>query len=157
MDEAGTTAFAWGKSKDGEFHRLAHHCADVAACFEVIAALPTMRDRMERSARQIISKTAVSRLAVLVFLHDAGKLHPGFQAKGWPNGAWKGPLRGHVAEGAFLFSWQGIPSFATRLLVEDLNRWGRRSGSPRSRPCPPRAPCVAQRERLVWLGADQAL
>ena len=28
--------FAWGKFDKGAFHRLAHHAADVAACFEAI-------------------------------------------------------------------------------------------------------------------------
>jgi CRISPR-associated endonuclease/helicase Cas3 len=101
MGEARPTAFAWGKSQCGEYHRLVHHCADVAACFEALAALATMRDRMERSACLILSEIVIARLAVLVFLHDAGKLHPGFQAKGWPLGAWIGPLHGHVAEGRF--------------------------------------------------------
>ena len=55
----------------------------------------------------LLSEIAITRLAVLAFLHDAGKLHPGFQAKGWPLGAWKGPLHGHVAEGVFLFSRSG--------------------------------------------------
>jgi CRISPR-associated endonuclease/helicase Cas3 len=79
---------------------------------------------MERSARQSMSATAVARLVVLAFLHDAGKLHPGFQAKGWAPGTWKGPLHGHVAEGEFLFSWSGIATLSRRLLIEDLNRWG---------------------------------
>ena len=123
MGEARPTAFAWGKSQSGEYHRLVHHCADVAACFEALAALATVRDRMERSACLILSEIAIARLAVLVFLHDAGKLHPGFQAKGWPLGAWIGPLHGHVAEGAFLFSRSGVVNLSSRLLIEDLNRW----------------------------------
>jgi CRISPR-associated endonuclease/helicase Cas3 len=123
MGVAGPIAFAWGKSQCGEYHRLVHHCADVAACFEALAALATMRDRMERSAGLKFSEIAIARLAVLVFLHDAGKLHPGFQAKGWPLGAWKGPMHGHVAEGAFLYSRSGVVDLSRRLLIEDLNRW----------------------------------
>jgi len=123
MGMAGPRDFAWGKSQSGEYHRLAHHCADVAACFEALAALKTVRDRLERSARSPLSETAISRLAVLAFLHDAGKLHPGFQAKGWPPGAWNGQMHGHVAEGAFLFSRLGLANLSKCLLVDDLNRW----------------------------------
>ena len=116
MGVAGPIAFAWGKSQCGEYHRLAHHCADVAACFEVLAALTTVRERMQRAARHPLSDIAIARLAVLVFLHDAGKLHPGFQAKGWAPGVWKGPMHGHVAEGAFLYSRFGLANLSKRLL-----------------------------------------
>ena len=40
----------WGKFSDGESHHLAHHCANVAACFEALASLPTVRARLERAA-----------------------------------------------------------------------------------------------------------
>ena len=123
MGVAGPIAFAWGKSQSGEYHRLVHHCADVAACFETLANLSTVRDRMQHSGRLPLSETAISRLAVLAFLHDAGKLHPGFQAKGWAPGVWKGPMHGHVAEGAFLFSRFGLANLSNRLLVDDLNHW----------------------------------
>ena len=76
----------WGKFSDGESHHLAHHCADVAACFEALASLPTVRARLERAAGISLSSVHIARLAVLAFLHDCGKLHPGFQAKGWPEG-----------------------------------------------------------------------
>lgn len=39
----------WGKFSDGASHHLAHHCADVAACFEALASLPTVRARLERA------------------------------------------------------------------------------------------------------------
>ena len=81
----------WGKfeSSDNTWHHLAHHCADVAACFEAIACLPVMRMRLERAAGRTLSSVDLERLAVIAFLHDVGKLHPGFQAKGWPPGFWR--------------------------------------------------------------------
>ncbi|WP_372397971.1 CRISPR-associated helicase Cas3' [Azospirillum sp. HJ39] len=94
----------WGKlgERPEETHHLAHHCADVAACFEAIAALPTVRARMEAAAGAALSPSGLARLTVVAFLHDAGKLHPGFQAKGWPPDRRPVPLRGHLAEGLAL-------------------------------------------------------
>lgn len=75
---------AWGKFEDNiAAHHLAHHCADVAACFLALAALPVWQDRMERAAEKQIDDCQMKRLAVLVFLHDIGKLYPGFQCKVW--------------------------------------------------------------------------
>ena len=56
MGEAGPSAFAWGKSQSGEYHRLVHHCADVAACFEALRVSPTVRDRMLHSGRLPLSR-----------------------------------------------------------------------------------------------------
>ena len=78
MDESIAVPVAWGKFQDGHLHRLVHHSADVAACFEVLASLPTIRASMERAAGTSLSPEIVIRLATLAFLHDAGKLHPGF-------------------------------------------------------------------------------
>jgi CRISPR-associated endonuclease/helicase Cas3 len=63
----------------------------------------------------------LERLAVIVFLHDAGKLHPGFQAKAWPTGIWKAPTAGHVREGAEIFCDQ--VEIARNLCLEDLIHW----------------------------------
>ncbi len=71
-----------------------------------------------------ISAIAMARLSVLAFLHDAGKLNPGFQAKGWPVGVWKRPLRGHVAEGASIFGANGPQQIADQLCLADLVHWG---------------------------------
>lgn len=107
-------------------HHLAHHCADVAACFEVIADLPVIRARLERSAGRSLSATGLSRLAVLAFLHDCGKLHPGFQAKaGWPYEVWPHGPHGHVAEGATIFGRGAVQErIATNLHIEHLLAWG---------------------------------
>ena len=119
----------WGKLSDGESHHLAHHCADVAACFEALASLPTVRARLERAAgitRISLSPVHIARLAVLAFLHDCGKLHPGFQAKGWPEGDWRGKKHGHVREGAAIFTGQGqeLEAIAQNLHLEKLLEWG---------------------------------
>ena len=79
LDESIAVPVAWGKFQDGHLHRLVHHSEDVAACFEMLASLPTIRASMERAAGTSLSPEIVIRLATLAFLHDAGKLHPGFQ------------------------------------------------------------------------------
>ncbi len=58
-----------------------------------------IRHRLEQAAGRQLSEADLARLAVIVFLHDTGKLHPGFQAKAWPDHPGRPPLRGHVAEG----------------------------------------------------------
>lgn len=114
----------WGKCGDGTSHHLAHHCADVAACFEVMAALPVVRARLERAAGCALSPVHMARLAVLAFLHDCGKLHPGFQAKGWPKGVWHGGTHGHVREGAAIFLGGAPEAIARQLHLDSLNDWG---------------------------------
>ena len=114
----------WGKFSDGESHHLAHHCADVAACFEALASLPTVRARLERAAGISLSSVHIARLAVLAFLHDCGKLHPGFQARGWPEGDWRGKKHGHVCEGAAIFRCQELEAIARNLHLEKLCEWG---------------------------------
>lgn len=108
----------------GIYHHLAHHCADVAACLEAIVGLPTIRSRLDQAAGESLSPEIVERLAVLCFLHDAGKLHPGFQAKGWPETIWSGRRHGHLHEGAAIFGSNVLPEIADRLCLEDLSRWG---------------------------------
>lgn len=114
----------WGKTGDAESHHLAHHCADVAACFEAMTTLPVVRARMERAAGGSLSSTHIARLSVLAFLHDAGKLHPGFQAKGWPKGIWYDRFHGHVREGAAIFLCKAPEVIARNLHLEKLTEWG---------------------------------
>ena len=94
---------AWGKFESSDcFHRLEHHCADVAACFEALLAEPVLRARFEQaSGGGSLSDTTVARLTVLAFLHDFGKLNSGFQFKvrerrELPTGA--PPKAGHLGE-----------------------------------------------------------
>jgi len=116
----------WAKTDKatGNCHHLAHHCADVAACFEAITSLPVIHARLEHAAGENLSPELLARLAVLCFLHDIGKLHPGFQAKGWPDGTWREQKHGHVHEGAAIFLADGPPAIAKHLCIDDLGRWG---------------------------------
>ena len=91
---------AWGKT-DGEtggIHPLAHHSMDVAAVFSRMVQLPIIRDRLETTADARLTDLDVERLSALAFLHDIGKLYPGFQAKGWPPDIRRGPTTGHLKE-----------------------------------------------------------
>ena len=121
------TRQAWGKTGgvDGNVHPLAHHSMDVAAVFMRMTQLPIIRDRLAAAAKTTLTDTQCQRLAVLVFLHDIGKLHPGFQAKGWPPGLWCGPTNGHLKEGwAFLmlaFKWPKHPFHET---MQQIKGWG---------------------------------
>ena len=118
---------AWGKfdREQGEFHPLAHHCMDVAAVFARMMQLPIIRNRLQIAADRQLSAADCQRLSALVFLHDIGKLHPGFQAKGWPRELWGGQTRGHLQEGwAFLtlaFKWQEHPFHQT---MRHIIGWG---------------------------------
>ena len=95
---------AWGKLDDSGRHALSAHCMDVSAVFEALICLPIFRNRLEYTAGRMLSETDVARLAALVFLHDIGKLHPGFQAKAdrtarpWPGP----PVRHSETGGGFL-------------------------------------------------------
>lgn len=127
IDAALSVARApWGKTDTatGESHHLAHHCADVAACFEAMLALPVIHARMAKAAGIDLSPTVKARLAVLAFLHDAGKLHPGFQAKGWQDGDGLVPRRGHLSEAAALFGCEAAEALARNLCLADLIDWG---------------------------------
>lgn len=83
-----TLRSAWGKSalRGLETHHLAHHSADVAAVLFCLLEEPVWRRRAEAALKQKISPEQVKSLSALAFLHDIGKLAPGFQAKAWPNG-----------------------------------------------------------------------
>ena len=74
-----------------------------------------------------ITDLEIERLTALVFLHDVGKLHPGFQVRGWPNENWGVAPRGHVREGLEIFlavsAGENLP-VAQRLHVTALNQWG---------------------------------
>ena len=74
---------AWGKfdRETGARHHLAHHCADVAATFIALLEQPTLRKRAERAADKPLSVQEIECLGALAFLHDIGKIAPGFQVK----------------------------------------------------------------------------
>ena len=118
---------AWGKTdKDsGEFHPLAHHSMDVAAVFARMLQLPVVRDRLQAAADTALTESTCQRLAALAFLHDIGKLHPGFQAKGWANGLWQRPTTGHSKESwAFLMLAVQWPEHPFHARIGQMLDWG---------------------------------
>lgn len=76
---------AWGKADaHGEFHALEAHSMDVAAVFEALCRLPVMTRHLQRATGRALASSDIPRMAALVYLHDLGKLEPGFQAKARP-------------------------------------------------------------------------
>jgi len=117
---------AWGKfdQTDGSFHRLEHHCADVAACFELLLEQPNIRRGVIHTAGiKEICETTKERLLVLAFLHDLGKLNSGFQFKvrASMKGNLKPPRMGHVEESALIC---GQPRFVDALGLHAIVDWG---------------------------------
>lgn len=114
---------AWGKAarSSQEFHHLAHHSADVAAVFCALLDRPLFRARAEVALGRTLSDPEIRCLAALAFLHDIGKLSPGFQAKAWPDGHGQ-PLRGHLECG---WLWTMLPPRADAMggAVAYLARW----------------------------------
>ena len=108
------------------FHRLEHHCADVAACFETLLRDPVVASRFERASGAVgLCRTTRARLAVLAFLHDFGKINAGFQFKvreaselpaGRPKPA------GHIYEALLACKQEQIPE--TLGLYDLLEQWG---------------------------------
>lgn len=77
---------AWGKaSPEGDFHALQAHSLDVAAVFEALCGIPILEKHLCLVAGRDLSSGDIARLAALVYLHDLGKLEPGFQAKARPD------------------------------------------------------------------------
>ncbi len=74
---------AWGKvdNKTGLQHHLAHHSADVAATLTALLNIPSFQARAEQAAECDLTIEKISCLGALAFLHDIGKLAPGFQVK----------------------------------------------------------------------------
>lgn len=76
---------AWGKTdKRGGYHALSAHSMDVSAVFFALCRLPVISARLNCAAGHFLTREDLLCLAALVFLHDVGKLMPGFQAKGRP-------------------------------------------------------------------------
>ena len=142
---------AWGKTnKDaGSTHTLAHHSMDVAAVFARMLELKVIRRRMEAAAGRALTDTDCARLAALAFLHDIGKLHPGFQAKGWPDELWRGPKRGHSKESwDFLVHAMRSSEHPFHAVMLEIMKWGDRAVPPLV------AAMFAHHGRPVVLSAD---
>ena len=119
---------AWGKfdESSGRFHRLEHHCADVAACFEALLRDPVLRARFIQAAGvNNLSDTTVARLTFLAFLHDFGKLNTGFQFKVRRENELSRPgprPAGHIAEALLCFGQSEICEFLG--LHDIVAKWG---------------------------------
>ena len=119
---------AWGKfdESSGRIHRLEHHCADVAACFEALLCDPVLRARFVRAAgANGVCDTIAARLTFLAFLHDFGKLNTGFQFKVTrPNQPSRTAPRpaGHIAEALLCFDQSDICELLG--LHEIVDEWG---------------------------------
>lgn len=113
---------AWGKSAvhSTETHHLAHHSADVAAVFLCLLHEPHWRARASVAIGRELTEAETRCLGALVFLHDIGKLAPGFQAKAWPEGHGLA-LRGHL-ECGWLWSYLERPD-ALAGAVAYISRW----------------------------------
>ena len=125
-DEPAASLPAWGKWQgEGRFHRLEHHCADVAACFEAILDDPIPKRRFAVAARQDpLHPTTLVRLTVLAFLHDFAKINSGFQFKVRDPKDYPGhppPRMSHVKE-AFLCMGQG--EICRALGFHEIASWG---------------------------------
>lgn len=120
----------WGKyDRDtGERHHLAHHMADVAAVWRAIIERTVFGERLSATAGRQLNSVDIARLTTLVFLHDVGKLFPGFQAKAWRPGVWRGPLTGHVAEALDLLCGLCGEDAAHAVHGEKLLQWGPSDG-----------------------------
>lgn len=122
LDPERPPCAAWGKADlvSQSFHHLAHHSADVAAVFGALLEQPVFRSRAEGALGRKLADPEIACLAALVFLHDIGKLAPGFQAKGWPAGHGL-RLRGHLECGWYWLTRAGPGSMAGALL--HLRHW----------------------------------
>ncbi|MDE2850449.1 MAG: CRISPR-associated helicase Cas3' [Acidobacteriota bacterium] len=124
---------AWGKfdQETGDFHRLEHHCADVAACFEVLLREPVLRARFARAAGTTeLDGTTAARLTYLAFLHDFGKLNTGFQFKVPRHGASRhGRPRpaGHIGEALLCAEQEDLCELLG--LYRILDNWGNGAGT----------------------------
>ncbi len=119
---------AWGKfdKSSGRVHRLEHHCADVAACFEALLRDPVLRMRFVRAAgAEEFTDTTAARLTFLAYLHDFGKLNAGFQFKVRPRAELPSrPPRpaGHIAQALLCFDQ---PDICGLLGLHDIvDEWG---------------------------------
>ena len=102
----------WGKGGgDSASHRLEHHCADVAACFEALLGDSVLQRRFANAAGWAdLDRVTRARLAVLAFFHDFGKMNTGFQFQnvGGRSGAPK--KAGHIKEALWACKHEGVLS-----------------------------------------------
>jgi len=124
----------WGKTdkshgpghKEHDFHPLAYHLLDVAACADAILAANPARLRFLADLCKIEPETLRRALVCLIALHDVGKCARGFQGKVvelWPSALGQRPEEGkfvsvrHDAAGLWLFMTEPrLKAIAERLI-----------------------------------------
>jgi CRISPR-associated endonuclease/helicase Cas3 len=132
---------AWGKAASpNESHSLINHSADVSAVFLSLLDQPVWRSRVTAAAGRELLPEELECLGALVFLHDIGKLAPGFQAKSWPTGhgltlighleagwRWTSLSRRDALAGAlfYLKSWPGVAEWFAALFAHHGRPVGR--------------------------------
>lgn len=127
------TAF-WGKLSTyptgDQWHPLASHCADVAACTQRLLVATRLRQRLARwGGLSDLDETQVERLAVIAALHDIGKYNYGFQNKSQPHPPF---VHGHVDEVLALFGSAHDRlqrRLSAALPVDELESWAPESAA----------------------------
>jgi len=104
---------------------LPDHSLAVASVFAELLRLPVIRRRLAEAAGGAeLTPILVARLCWLVYLHDAGKVSQGFQAR-IRRGA---PMVGHIKPMAALFGRSPDPGLEARVWkafrVEEVQKWG---------------------------------
>ena len=102
----------WGKGGgESESHRLEHHCADVAACFEALLGDSVLRRRFANAVGWAdLDQVTRTRLAVLAFFHDFGKLNTGFQFQKAEGRSGAPKKAGHIKEALWACEHEGVLS-----------------------------------------------
>jgi CRISPR-associated endonuclease/helicase Cas3 len=104
MDRPIGDAF-WAKLDGAKWHPFIDHCADVAACAQVLLEQTQLGLRLATLANlPALNPGQQQRLGVLAALHDLGKPNFGFQAKCDPLAT---DTAGHVREGLELLGLRG--------------------------------------------------
>lgn len=124
----------WGKlSGEGDalqWHPLADHCADVAACAEALLRHTALGARLAALAGvQPWSEEQIARLCVFAALHDVGKFNTGFQAR-WRTPRGRGRV-GHVGPAVALIAATGEDlqcRFIEALDFPSMERWAAGDG-----------------------------
>lgn len=116
---------AWGKADpQGGFHALEAHSMDVAAVFEALCSLPVIASHLQLAAGRPLAGGDMARMAALVYLHDLGKLEPGFQAKARPDLACPADVNHSVHGLLSLMRAFQTSSDPLRPIVDRLATWG---------------------------------
>lgn len=96
---------------------------DVAAVFEALCGLPLIANHLQHAAARALGRGDMDRLAALVYLHDLGKLEPGFQAKARPELACPADVNHSVHGLLSLQRAYEIGSDPLHPVAKTLDRW----------------------------------